>query len=133
MTPSDFATIVGDLLRQNPALGATALKIDITVNFVSTEITAKLDQVLAALSQLNQKEQTMSVELDALTAEVAAMKTVEESAVALINGLAAQLAAAKTDPVAIQALADSLKATSADLAAAVSANTPVVPPVTPAP
>lgn len=66
----------------------------------------------------------MSKELDDLTAEVAANNAIEESAITLINGLAAQIAAAGTDPAKLQALTDSLTAESANLAAAITANTP---------
>lgn len=66
-------------------------------------------------------------ELDALTAEVTRNKDVDDSAVALINGIAAQLTAVAGDKAATLALADSLRASSDNLAAAVSANTPAAP------
>jgi hypothetical protein len=78
-------------------------------------------------SQSNRKLAKMSKELDDLTAEVSAEITVEQSAVVLINGFAAQLAAAGTDPAALTALHDSIAAESANLAAAVAANTPTPP------
>jgi hypothetical protein len=69
----------------------------------------------------------MSAEMDALTAAVARDVEVETSAITLINGLAAQIVALKNDPVALQALADSLTASSSQLADAVTANTPAAP------
>lgn len=65
--------------------------------------------------------------IDDLKAKVDAEKTVVDSAVALIKGLSAQLAAAKDDPAKVQALADALDAQTAELSAAVVANTPVAP------
>jgi hypothetical protein len=69
----------------------------------------------------------MSQQLDDLTTEVTNATTVEQSAITLIKGLAAQLAAAGTDPVKLQALHDSLVASDAALATAVTANTPAAP------
>lgn len=63
-------------------------------------------------------------ELDTLTAKVAETTTVEQSAIELLNGLSAQISALKADPVKLQALADSLGAKSAELSAAIVANTP---------
>ena len=65
--------------------------------------------------------------IDDLTTEVANNTTVEKSALALIQGFAAQLAAAGTDPAKLQALRDTLAANDAELAAAVTANTPAAP------
>ena len=59
-----------------------------------------------------------------LKVQVEKNTAIEESAVTLINGLAAQIAAAKDDPAAIQALADEMAKSGADLAAAITANTP---------
>jgi len=84
-------------------------------------VLAKLDE-LKALLIANQRV-TMS-ELDTLKSEVEHTTTVEDSAIVLLNGLSAQIASLKGDPAALQALADQLSAKSADLAAAVSANTP---------
>ncbi|MDQ6892181.1 MAG: hypothetical protein M3167_06190 [Acidobacteriota bacterium] len=67
-------------------------------------------------------------QLDDLTAEVAENTKVEESAKTLIEGLAEQIKAAGTDPAKLQALTDSLTASKADLAAAITANTPAAPP-----
>lgn len=69
----------------------------------------------------------MSDQIVALTQRVAEVESVDQSAIVLIQGLATQIAAIKDDPVAIQALADRLNAKSAELAAAVTANTPPTP------
>jgi len=65
-----------------------------------------------------------SADLSALTAEVARNTEVDASAIALLRGLAAKIVELKNDPVALQALADSMKASSDALAAAVVENTP---------
>lgn len=71
----------------------------------------------------------MSAELDRLTTEVAETKTAAQSAITLIAGLAQQIRDLKTDPAALAALADSLDADQAEIAAAITANTPSEPPV----
>lgn len=65
--------------------------------------------------------------IDDLAADVAAQTTVEKSAVTLLNNLSAQLAAAGTDPVKLQAIKDQLDSNTADLAAAITSNTPADP------
>jgi len=103
------------------------MRIDVHHFFHPPETDAKLDQILAKLFQIQQKEETMSSQLAALQAQVEKNTTIEESAVALINGLAAQIASLKDDPVALQALADSLTASGNDLSNAIQANTPTDP------
>jgi len=88
------------------------------------EIFTALGRIESALSTLTEGVHAMSIELDNLESEVAKNTEVDQSAITLLNGLAAQIAALKNDPVKLQALADSLKSSSADLAAAVVANTP---------
>ncbi len=66
----------------------------------------------------------MSAELDRLTAEVAESRTAVDSVLALVAGLAQQIRDNATDPAALTALADSLDQQQADIAAAVTANTP---------
>jgi hypothetical protein len=79
------------------------------------------------LRLIQRKEEAMSQELDALAAQVAANTEVEQSAILLIQGIAAQLADLKDDPAQVLALSESLKASAANMAAAISANTPPVP------
>ena len=88
------------------------------------ELSAKLDQVLAKLDVLTQKEKQMALTLDALTAQVTANTSAEASAIALIQGLADQIAAASGNQAAVDALAVQLKASADALGAAVVANTP---------
>jgi hypothetical protein len=59
-----------------------------------------------------------------LSAQVQENQDLEASAITLIQGIAAQLEAAKEDPAKVQALAESLKASAANLSAAIVANTP---------
>jgi len=87
-----------------------------------------LDRIEQTLQQILLKENTMSQELDALIAEVARNTTVEKSALAAIRGLSAKLAEAGDDPAKLAKLRADLAANDDELAAAVSANTPVVTP-----
>jgi outer membrane murein-binding lipoprotein Lpp len=101
---------------------------------------AKIDQLLALVSELNervsllqQQVQAMTPELQRLQTEVSEMKTVNQSAIALIGGLADQIRALKDDPAALASLADELDASTNALAAAVQANTPTPPEPAPEP
>lgn len=82
--------------------------------------------------QLEQGELIMASLAD-ITVAVAAETTVEASVVALLTQLSADLQAAlaNNDPVAMQAVVDSINANAAAMAAAVAANTPAPPVVTP--
>jgi cell division septum initiation protein DivIVA len=84
----------------------------------------KLDLIIFLLKTLLRKEHVMSQELEALQAQVQENTDLEASAITLIQGIAAQLEAAKEDPAKVQALAESLKASAANLSAAIVANTP---------
>ena len=68
----------------------------------------------------------MGARLEDLTAKVAANSAVVDSAVELLNGLKERLdaAIASGDPAELEALSASLGADTAELAAAVAANTP---------
>lgn len=101
----------------------------ITVNIGLDPATqAQVDRIEAVLTKILTKDTQIMAAIDDLTTQVAANTTVEGSAVTLINGLAAQLKAAGTDPVKLAALQASLKTSAADLAAAITANTPAAPP-----
>jgi len=63
-------------------------------------------------------------DLTALQQAVANETTVEQSLITLFNGLAQQLKDAGSDPVAIQAVVDQLNQNAANMAAAITANTP---------
>ncbi len=62
-----------------------------------------------------------------LQAKIEANNNLTDSAVTMIQGLAAKLEEIKNDPVAIDALIASLNENNAELAAAISANTPADP------
>jgi outer membrane murein-binding lipoprotein Lpp len=68
----------------------------------------------------------MGARIDELAAKVAANTVVVDSAVELLNGLKERLdaAIASGDPAELEALSASLGADTAELAAAVAANTP---------
>ena len=78
------------------------------------------------LERINRKVTQEMSDLTTLTAEVQNNTAVDTSAITLLNGLAAQLALIANDPAAIAALAEELASSSAALAEAVVANTPVV-------
>jgi hypothetical protein len=69
----------------------------------------------------------MALDFSALQAEITRDADVNSSAATLLADLAARVEATKGDPAAVQALADSLRANSDALAAAVVANTPADP------
>ena len=73
----------------------------------------------------------MSVQLDRLTAEVAETRTAVNSVITLVAGLAQQIRDLKEDPAALEALANELDAAQAEIAAAVTENTPAEPPAEP--
>jgi predicted PP-loop superfamily ATPase len=93
-------------------------------------IESSLEEILSRLNRIEQKENFMSKQLDDLTADVAQEVAVDQSAIVLINGIAAQIAAAGVDPAKLADLSNQLRASSAALAAAVQANTPVTAPPT---
>jgi hypothetical protein len=74
------------------------------------------------LHKIKNKIKKMTISLDELKAKVDAEETVEQSAITLLQGLSAQLKDAKNDPAKIQAIADEIDSDSANLAAAVAAN-----------
>ena len=100
------------------------LRIDLYIHQDTLTTDAKLDKILAALTVLQQQETTIMADLTALTTQVAQNTSVEESAVTLIQGLAAQIVAAGTDPAKLADLTAQLNKSAADLASAITANTP---------
>lgn len=92
-------------------------------------IDSRLKTIINLLIQIKREEAFMTAELDALRVEVSHVHDVELSAVTLIQGLAAQIAAAHDDPAALLDLTAKLHDSAEALAAAVVANTPVVPAV----
>ena len=85
-------------------------------------------EALSELREINRRLVIMSVELDDLAAAVTEETTVVTSIETLITSLAAQITASAGDPAKITALAAELRANTARLAAAVTANTPPAPP-----
>ena len=81
----------------------------------------------AQLDRIENKVNNMANELDTLKAEVAETKTVMGSAVVLLQGLKQKLDEAGTDAAALAALSAELDTSTNDLAAAITANTPVEP------
>lgn len=87
----------------------------------------ELRGIRAALRRIETKGNKIMADLTAIETAVAENASVDQSAITLLEGLSAQLQEAieSNDPAAVQALADDLKTSSARLAAAVTANTPV--------
>lgn len=85
------------------------------------------------LEQILEEIQTMSDAVNRLQADITNLTSISQSAVALITGMAQTIRDNATDPVALSALADQLEASSNDLAAAVTANTPAAAATPPAP
>lgn len=71
------------------------------------------------------RDENMARGIDSLTREVRENKDVTESVVALVTGLAERIRSASDDEEALEALAAELDTQTGQLAAAVTANTPV--------
>lgn len=86
----------------------------------------RLRAIAQSLSSIHKRLMIMSEQLQTLTERVAAIETVGDSAIELLNGLKADLdaAIASGDEDALAALSERLGAQTAELAAAVAANTP---------
>jgi hypothetical protein len=82
-------------------------------------------RIFAAITRVEQKVNLMSMELDTLISRVAEIETVGDSAIALLNDLKLKLdeALASGNTAELQALSDRLGAQTAELAAAITANT----------
>lgn len=94
----------------------------------NVELVAKrLDNIEYLLLTINRRLSRMANTLDDVQAQVALDKEIDSSAVKLIEGLVAKLAAAQGDPAQIAQILADMKANSAALAAAVTANTPAAP------
>lgn len=88
----------------------------------------KLDDALALLTLILQKEEQQMAAIDDLEAQVAETDGAMESATTLLQGILSRLDQAGTDPTKLAALKNDLKAHSDALAAAVAAVPP--PPTT---
>jgi hypothetical protein len=110
------------------------MRIDIHIHFPDGVPGAAPDTatILAAIQGLENHMSQTDDALTALAADVAAEKTVEDSAIALLNGIPAVVAKALADAgvndaasaAAVAAIDASIKANSATLSDAVTANTP---------
>lgn len=107
--------IIADRLERIESLEVAQIRLELKIG----EFFANLEgKIMTALTDLQ--------------AAVAAEDTVIASAMTLIQGIPALIAAAGTDPAALAALTADIQAQSANLAAAITANTPVAAPA-PAP
>ena len=88
----------------------------------------KLDVLYAYIKDIRKKEIIIMVELDDLEVAVNENTTLDGSIIALVEGLATQIEALKANPAKLISLAASLREKSLAIAAAIQANTPVVPP-----
>jgi len=88
------------------------------LGFANLALTAYL------ITQVRKRSKSIMTDLTALQQAVANETTVEQSLITLFNGLAQQLKDAGSDPVAIQAVVDQLNQNAANMAAAITANTP---------
>ena len=85
------------------------------------------------LVRIDKRTIEMSDILDRLTASVASLTSAEKSAVALLGHLSQMIRDNASNPAALSQLADSIDADTAEIAAAVVANTPAEPAPAPAP
>ena len=96
-------------------------------------VDAKLDQILAALAAIQQKEDTMLVDISALITQVQNTVGLEESCLQFIQSVADMLKQANGDQAQIDAAVASLQAKATEVAAALAANPLPAPPAPPAP
>lgn len=94
-------------------------------------VLASLRRIESALARTSLREHFMANTLDHIKASVAANLTVTQSVLTLVSGLAQQIRDNAEDPAALEALAGQLDAENAQLAQAVTDNTPT-PPAPPA-
>lgn len=88
----------------------------------------KMDAVLSAVRFLTQGVRAMASDLTDITAAVTEETSVDQSILTLMTSMADQINSLKNDPVALAALATQIRANSAALSAAITANTPTAPP-----
>lgn len=91
------------------------------------EIIDRLERIERKLGTARRKEHDIMEDLTDIKAAIEENTSVDQSAIALLEDLADRLDAAQDDPAAIADLAASIRTSSADLAAAVAANTPSGP------
>jgi hypothetical protein len=91
-------------------------------------VLSELQDVKRELRTIKRLEREGIMDLERLTASVAAQTDVITSAQTLLGELSSLIRNAVNDPVALAAIADQVDANSAQLAAAVTENTPAAPP-----
>ena len=97
---------------------------------VNVDLRPVAEAITQAATTLNRRLDTMSEALDRITQQVAEQKELTQSAVTLITNLGQEIRDRIGDDAALEALADELDQSQAELAEAISANTPAeVPPV----
>ena len=101
--------------------------MDHDTKFRLNQIEGKLDRLFSVLRIDQHGRKDIMALIDDISADVASNTSAVGSAVTLLQNLSAALAAAGTDPVKLQAIKDALEKNTADLAAAVTANTPAAP------
>lgn len=99
----------------------------------STKVVTKLDRIIQMLQILQKGVTQMAASVDDVILAVQKETTVEQSVITLLNQFASQVQANITDPIKLQAVLDAVTANTTALAAAVTANTPVVPTPVPVP
>jgi hypothetical protein len=105
--------------------GGATLKIS---NVDLSTINLKLNALHKLLTESKTREEAMSVEMDSLVAEVKANISLDDSILTYLAGLAPMIADVAGDKAKALALADEVKAKTAEVAAAIVANTPQAPP-----
>lgn len=91
------------------------------------EIIDRLERIERKLGTIRRRETEIMEDLTDIKAAIEENTSVDQSAIALLEELADRLDFAQDDPAAIADLAASIRTSSADLAAAVAANTPSGP------
>lgn len=110
------------------------LRVDHYHHFpASAELLGLLKEILGELKSIKKEQNHMSAEIDRLTASVASLTTAEQSSNALLAQLSQLIRDNANDPAALNALADSIDADTAEITAAVVANTPAAPAPAPEP
>lgn len=89
----------------------------------------KHDNLIYLLHELNIKVNTIMATIQDVADAVNAESTVDDSIITLLNSIVAQLQAVidSGDPASLDAVVSAIKANTAKLQAAVTANTPVTP------
>jgi len=99
-------------------------ELALITDYLKRIIKDELKEVKILLHDIKGLGEHMAEELERLQQEVAETKTVIDSAIVLLGQLADLIRQNATSPAALNALADDLDAKQAQLAAAITANTP---------